>query len=234
MRKAYRRPPTTGQRKVTYVIETIETVVFDVGETLTRDDRHWAGWADWLNVPKHTLSALVGAVVAQGRDNAEAIRLIRPGLDLDAEYRAREAAGRGETLDEDDLYDDVRPSLSRLRELGVRVVVAGNQTARAAELLRALDLPADLVVMSGELGAAKPQPAFFTRVLEAADAVPERTVYVGDHPANDTLPAREAGLRTAHIRRGPWGHLWADDPQLVAAADWRIDSLMDLVQIVTD
>ncbi|MER5450590.1 HAD family hydrolase [Streptomyces sp. NPDC002766] len=211
----------------------IESIVFDVGETLTRDDRHWAGWADWLDVPRHTLSALVGAVVAQGRDNADAIRLIHPGLDLDAEYRAREAAGRGETIDDGDLYDDVRPALAELRRLGVRVVIAGNQTARAGTLLRALELPADVVVTSGEWGVAKPQRAFFERVLEVAETDPDRTLYVGDHPANDVLPAKAAGFRAAHIRRGPWGYLWADDPELIAAADWRIDSLTELAAIVS-
>ncbi|MEU2930576.1 HAD family hydrolase [Streptomyces sp. NPDC007251] len=210
----------------------IETIVFDVGETITRDDRYWALWADWLGVPRHTLSALVGAVVAQGRDNAEALRLVRPGIDVAAEYRAREEAGRGEDLCEGDLYDDVRPALRALREAGVRVIVAGNQTARAAQLLRALNLPADLIVTSGEWGVAKPQPDFFRRVIEVAEAPADRILYVGDHPANDVHPAKAAGLRTAHLRRGPWGHLWADDPQTVAAADWRIDSLMDLVDIV--
>lgn len=210
----------------------IETIVFDVGETITRDDRYWASWADWLNVPRHTVSALVGAVVAQGHDNAEALRLARPGIDVAAEYHAREAAGRGERLDESDLYDDVRPALSALRQAGVRVIVAGNQTSRAAELLRELDLPADLVVTSGEWGVAKPQPEFFRRVLEVAQAAPSATLYVGDHPANDVFPAKAAGLRVAHLRRGPWGHLWADDPEVVAAADWRIDTLTQLTEIV--
>ncbi|MFF5842102.1 HAD family hydrolase [Streptomyces massasporeus] len=210
----------------------IRAVIFDVGETITRDDRYWASWADWLDVPRHTLSALVGAVVAQGRDNADALRLARPGIDVAAEYRAREAAGRGEHLDESDLYEDVRPALSELRRLGVRVVIAGNQTTRAGELLRALDLPADLVVTSGEWGVAKPSEEFFRRVIEVADAAPAETVYVGDHPANDVAPAAAAGLRTAHLRRGPWGHLWADDPDVVAAADWRIDSLMELTALV--
>ncbi|MEV0635860.1 HAD family hydrolase [Streptomyces sp. NPDC050619] len=212
----------------------IETIVFDIGETITRDDRYWASWADWLNVPRHTLSALVGAVVAQGHDNAEALRLARPGIDVAAEYDARDAAGRGEHLDESDLYEDVRPALPSLREAGVRVIIAGNQTPRAAELLRDLDLPADLIVTSGEWGVAKPQPEFFRRVLEEAQAAPSATVYVGDHPANDIFPAKAAGLRTAHIRRGPWGHLWADAPEVVAAADWRIDSLTQLTTLIAD
>lgn len=210
----------------------IETIVFDVGETITRDDRYWASWADWLEIPRHTLSALVGAVVAQGRDNAEALRLARPGIDVAAEYRAREAAGRGERLEESDLYDDVRPTLSALRSLGKRVIVAGNQTRRAGELLRDLNLPVDLVVTSGEWGVAKPQAEFFERVLEVAKAAPAETLYVGDHPANDVFPARQAGLRTAHLRRGPWGCLWADDPEVVAAADWQIDSLTQLITII--
>ncbi|WP_075825030.1 HAD family hydrolase [Streptomyces acidiscabies] len=209
----------------------LETIVLDVGETLTRDDRYWAAWADWLDVPRHTLSALVGAVVAQGRDNAEALRLVRPGIDIAAEYRRRAAAGRGEHLDETDLYDDVRPALTALREAGVRVIVAGNQTALAGDLLRALDLPADLIATSEEWKAAKPQPAFFEKVLEVSQSPADRTLYVGDHPANDIFPARAAGLRTAHLRRGPWGHFWADAPEVVAAADWRIDSLTQLVDI---
>ncbi|MFF6969334.1 HAD family hydrolase [Streptomyces anthocyanicus] len=209
----------------------IEAVVLDVGETVTRDDRYWSSWADWLGVPRHTMSALVGAVVAQGRDNAEALRLARPGIDIAAEYRAREAAGRGEHLDESDLYGDVRPALAALQGLGVRVIVAGNQTVRAGELLRGLALPADLVVTSGEWGVAKPDPGFFHRVLEVAQADPDEILYVGDHPANDVFPAKAAGLRAAHIRRGPWGCLWADSRE-VAAADWRIDSLTELADIV--
>ncbi|MGW0671909.1 HAD family hydrolase [Streptomyces sp. NPDC002746] len=211
----------------------IETIVLDVGETLIRDDRNWRSWADWLDVPPHTLSALVGAVVVQGRDNADALRLLRPSIDIAAEYAAREAAGRGETLDERDLYADVRPTLAALQGRGIRVIVAGNQTPRAGQLLRALDLPADLVVMSAEWGVAKPAPEFFARVLAVSGAGPQSTLYVGDHPANDVLPARAAGLLTAHLRRGPWGYWWADDPEVRAAADWSINSLTDLLDVVS-
>ncbi|MFG2989967.1 HAD family hydrolase [Streptomyces sp. NPDC048257] len=199
---------------------------------LTRDDRYWAAWADWLDVSRHTLSALVGAVVVDGRDNADAIRLLRPGIDISAEYTARDAAGRGERLDESDLYEDVRPALTALRATGVRVIVAGNQSPRAGDLLRALDLPADLVVTSGEWGLSKPARAFFDQVLAVSGSAAAETLYVGDHPANDIHPARAAGLRTAHIRRGPWGHWWADAPAVRAAAYWSIDSLTELPDIV--
>jgi HAD superfamily hydrolase (TIGR01662 family) len=212
---------------------SIRAVALDIGETLVRDDRYWAAWADWLQVPRHTLSALVGAVVAQGRDNADAVRLVRPGIDVDAERAAMEADGRGERLDETDLYPDVRPALQRLQEAGLRVIIAGNQTTRAGELLRALDLPADVVATSGEWGVAKPDGAFFSQVVGAAGCEPHDILYVGDHPANDIYPAVRAGLAAAHIRRGPWGHLWADDPDLALAADWRVNTLTELADRLT-
>lgn len=206
-------------------------MVFDIGSTLVREDRYWASWADWLGVPRHTLSALVGAAVAQGRDDMEAIRLARPGVDVRAEWRARQAAGRGERLEETDLYPDVRSALGALRALGVRVAVAGNQTERAGELLRALELPVDEVATSARWGVAKPDPRFFGRVVELARAAPHDTVYVGDHPALDVRPAKAAGLRAAHLRRGPWGCLWAHSADAVMA-DWRVDSLTELVRLI--
>ncbi|MFD7747669.1 HAD family hydrolase [Streptomyces sp. NPDC059698] len=207
----------------------METIVLGIGETLVRDDRNWASWANWLGVPPHTLSALVGAVVAQGRDATDALRILRPDMDVEEAGRARAAAGRGEHLDESDLYQDVRPSLGELRAAGVRIVVAGNGTVRTGELLRSLDLPADLVATSAEWGVRKPDPEFFARVAEAAGARPEATLYVGDHPADDLFPAAAAGLRTAHLRRGPYGHWWADHPDVVETADFRIDALTELV-----
>ncbi len=206
----------------------MKTIVFDIGETLVRDDRLWASWADWLGVPPHTVSALVGAAVAQGRDATDALRVLRPGMDVGEAYQARAAAGRGEHLDETDLYPDVRPALAELRALGLRVVVAGDRTARAGELLRALDLPADLVVTSEEWGVAKPGREFFARVLEVSGASPGATLYVGDHPADDLFPAKSCGLRAAHIRRGPYGHWWADHPDVLETADWRVSALTEL------
>lgn len=208
----------------------IRCVVFDVGETLVDDTREWWGWADWLGVPPHTVSALVGAVVVQGRDNADALRLVRPGLDVDEERRARAAAGHVVELVEGDLYRDVRPALGELRRLGLWVGVAGNQLARVGERLRELGLAADVIVTSQEWGVAKPDPGFFARLVEWAPGEPDEIVYVGDHPANDVVPAREAGLRTALVRRGPWGYLWADEFRGVA--DWVVDDLTELPRLL--
>jgi FMN phosphatase YigB (HAD superfamily) len=75
---------------------------------------------------------------------------------------------------------------------------------------------------------AKPSAAFFDRVVEHARVPAGRILYVGDRLDNDVLPARAAGMRTALLRRGPWGYLHHASPG-AQAADLRIDSLDDLV-----
>ncbi|MEU0489954.1 HAD family hydrolase [Nocardiopsis sp. NPDC006139] len=210
----------------------VRSVVFDVGETLLDDTREWARWADWLAVPHHTFSAVLGAVTAQGRNNAETFQYFRPGFDLARERQLREEAGFGELIGDVDLYPDVRPGLSALREAGLWVGIAGNQTSRAAELLEGLGLAVDAIATSGQWGVAKPDPAFFARVLELAPGRPEEIVYVGDHRDNDVVPAKSAGLRTVLIRRGPWGYLWADDPVVRESADWIINDLTELPDLL--
>jgi FMN phosphatase YigB (HAD superfamily) len=101
-------------------------------------------------------------------------------------------------------------------------------------LLRALDLPVNYIGTSGEWGVAKPNRGFFDRVVEIAGCRPDEIVYVGDHRDNDVVPAKAAGLRAALIRRGPWGYLWADDPIVRQTADWVIDSLTELPDLLLD
>jgi HAD superfamily hydrolase (TIGR01549 family) len=206
----------------------IRAVVFDVGECLVDETREYGTWADWLGVPRHTFAAVFGAVIAQGRDYRETFQVFRPGFDLTAERERRAEAGKPEWFGEDDLYPDVRPTLSALRAAGLWIGIAGNQTVRAGGLLRGLDLPADLIATSDDWGASKPDVAFFEHVIQATPARPEEILYVGDRLDNDIRPAAEAGLLTALIRRGPWGTIQQNDPDADAVATMRIDSLAEL------
>lgn len=217
-----------------YDSPVIKAVVFDVGETLVDETREYGTWADWLGVPRHSFSSVFGAVIALGRDYREAFQYFRPGFDLTVERARRVEAGRAETFGEEDLYPDVRPALTALRAMGAWVGIAGNQTSRAGDILRKLDLPADLVATSDDWGAAKPDPAFFHALLDVAPFQPDELVYVGDRLDNDLKPAKAAGMRTAFIRRGPWGHILENHPDLSAAADWRISSLAELPGLVRE
>ncbi|WP_327674740.1 HAD family hydrolase [Kitasatospora sp. NBC_00458] len=211
---------------------TIRAVVFDVGECLVDETREYGTWADWLGVPRHTFVSTLGATIARGLDYRETFQIFAPGFDLYEERDKRAAAGRPETFGEEDLYPDVRPALARLRADGLWLAIAGNQTLRAGAILRELFADdVDLIGTSDDWGTSKPDPLFFERVAAATPVAPAEILYVGDRLDNDVLPAARASMRTALIRRGPWGWIQQHDPD-AARATFRIDSLTDLPKLI--
>lgn len=206
----------------------IRAVVLDVGEVLVDETREYGTWADWLGVPRHSFSAVFGSVIARGLDYRETFQVFAPGFDLARQREARAAAGRPEHFDDSDLYPDVRPALSALQCAGMWVGVAGNQTARAGGILRSLDLPADLIVTSDDLGAEKPGMKFFEKVEELCPASGSEILYVGDRLDNDIRPAAEHGFATALLRRGPWALVQREDPDARNLPTFVIDSLGEL------
>jgi FMN phosphatase YigB (HAD superfamily) len=206
---------------------SIKAVVFDVGETLVDETESWGDWADWLGVPRLTFFATLGAVIARGGDHREVFPIFRPGIDLAAETRARQAAGRRAAVTSDDFYPDALPCLWALVAAGYVVGIAGNQPSETEEVLASLDVPLALVASSERWGIHKPDPAFFARIVTELGLEPAEIAYVGDRADNDVQPAAGAGLRAIFIRRGPWAFIQADrdDPP---AADASIDSLDEL------
>ncbi|GGJ17791.1 HAD family hydrolase [Streptomyces brasiliensis] len=213
----------------------IRAVVFDVGECLVDESREYGAWADWLGVPRHTFHAMFGAVIAQGRDYRETFQEFRPGFDLYEEREKRAAAGQAETFGEDDLYGDVRPSLTQLRRDGLWLGIAGNQTVRAGRILRALFADdVDLIATSDDWGASKPDPEFFKRVANAVPFEAGEILYVGDRCDNDIRPALETGMHTALVRRGPWATIQWNSAEARELPDFRIDRLLELCDLICE
>jgi HAD superfamily hydrolase (TIGR01549 family) len=199
-------------------------VCFDVGETLIEESRIWGAWADELNVPRLTFFAALGGAIVRGLEHGEVLERFG-GPHWRSRIPAVDAAYGG--FRAEDLYPDALPTLERVRTLGYRVAVVANQPATRREELVALGVQADLVAMSEEVGAAKPSPAFFERLLELAGVVDPRLIaYVGDRVDNDVLPAIAAGMRAVWLRRGPWGVLQELPPDVEPAL--VLDSLSEL------
>jgi HAD superfamily hydrolase (TIGR01549 family) len=210
------------------VVAVIGAVIFDVGECLVGESREYGTWADWLGVPRHTFSAVFGAVIARGLDYRDTFQVFRPGFDLEKARQERADAGQPESFGEDDLYPDVRSALAQLRADGLWVGIAGNQTVRAGGILRELGLPADMIATSDDRGVSKPDPGFFRRMLEVTPGSAGEILYVGDRLDNDIRPAAGLGLLTALIRRGPWGIVQQGDPDAERVPTMRIDWLAEL------
>ncbi|MEU9342939.1 HAD family hydrolase [Streptomyces sp. NPDC048278] len=211
----------------------IRAAVFDVGECLVDETREYGTWADWLGVPRHTFHAMFGAVIAQGRDYREVFQEFRPGFDLYEEREKRAAAGQPESFGEEDLYADVRPALACLRENGLWLGIAGNQTVRAGRILRELfSDDVDLIGTSDDWGASKPDLEFFKRVAEAVPFDVDEILYVGDRCDNDIRPARQVGMHTALVHRGPWATIQWNDRDARELPTFRVEGLIDLPDLI--
>ena len=68
---------------------------------------------------------------------------------------------------------------------------------------------------------------YLERVIAEGGFAPDETAYVGDRLDNDVLPAVDAGMTGVFIRRGPWGIIHAQRPE-VERATHRIGSLDEL------
>lgn len=200
-------------------------VCLDVGETLIDETRVWSAWADELAIPRLTLMAALGAVLARGGDFREVF-----GVFGAADWRDRipSVEERYGGFQEADLYPDARRGVAGLEGAGYRVAIAANQPAQRADELRALGIGPDVLLMSDAIGVAKPEPAFFARVLEMLGGPdPASVAYVGDRIDNDVEPAVAAGMRGVWLRRGPWGVIQrpgAKEPALT------VDTLDELVE----
>ena len=205
----------------------IRAVCFDVGETVIDETRHWLEWADFLGVPPLTLFTAIGVTMERGESLRRVFEIFRPDLDIRTVRKDRAAQGWSYDFIETDLYPDAIPALTTLRSQGFKVLVAGNQPKESEAALTRLGVPADVIASSAGWGVAKPDPAFFARVVEAAGEPPEAIAYVGDRLDNDVLPSRAAGMTAVFLRRGPWGWMHAERPE-IAQAHICLDSLSDL------
>jgi HAD superfamily hydrolase (TIGR01549 family) len=209
----------------------IGAIVFDVGETLIDETRHWGEWADWLGAPRLTFFALLGAAIERGEHHRAVFEHLRPGLDIEVETQRREAVGWTYRFEREDFYPDALPCLRRLRAAGYKIGIAGNQPRQAEAALAAAGVAADFIASSANWGVEKPSPGFFARLAAAAKVPSGEIAYVGDRLDNDVLPAREAGMAAIFIRRGPWGYIGAASPEArrASAIVQSLDELPDVL-----
>lgn len=106
------------------------------------------------------------------------------------------------------LFDDALPCLRALRSLGLRLAAITNAAGEHQRAkLGALGLEAafDAVLISGELGVAKPHRAIFRGACRALGVRPSQAVHVGDRLDTDAEGARDAGLHGVWLDRSGCG-----------------------------
>jgi putative hydrolase of the HAD superfamily len=105
------------------------------------------------------------------------------------------------------IFDDARPTLEWLREQGFRLGVISNWDERLRPLLERMRLSPffESIVVSREVGFAKPSTKIFQKALECFDLPPHLVLHVGDSLAEDLEGAQTAGMQSLLLDRDERG-----------------------------
>ena len=100
------------------------------------------------------------------------------------------------------LYDDTIPFLRGLRDRGIKVAIVSNCTENTRPLLvkHGVDALADTLVLSCEVGSAKPAAEIFRCALDRLGVAAEAAVFVDDQPGY-CAGSVAAGIRAVQIVR---------------------------------
>ncbi len=103
------------------------------------------------------------------------------------------------------VFDDVLPTLEALAARGIKLGVISNWDERLRELLRRLRLHDcfEAIVISCEVGSAKPASAIFEYAASRLGLPAASIVHVGDSLEMDVQGAEAAGFHGVQIHRGP-------------------------------
>jgi HAD superfamily hydrolase (TIGR01549 family) len=128
------------------------------------------------------------------------------------------------------LRDDGARVLEGLRSVGYRLGLASNNSRRCIEIVLArLGLRGffDAIVSRDDAVRLKPHEEIVVKVIDRLNALPRRTVYVGDS-AVDVIAGKRARARVVAVAGGA-------DPReklLGCGADFIIDKLDDVIGVV--
>ena len=123
------------------------------------------------------------------------------------------------------LFEDARVLLGAIGpDIRLALITNGaSDTQRAVMHALGIEQRFDAVIVSGETGVAKPDPAIFELALKSLETRAEESWHVGDNLVVDVAGARAAGLTAVWLNRD--GQTRADG---VAGPDLEVASLLDL------
>lgn len=101
------------------------------------------------------------------------------------------------------IYDDVLPTLTKLKERGYRLGIISNWNWTLVERCQqvGLDPYFEVIMASAYAGCNKPHPRIFQQALERMGVPAERAVHIGDQYEVDVLGAQAAGMAAMLLDR---------------------------------
>lgn len=150
--------------------------------------RCWVGEMDMLDVSREAWRRSLSDC---GCDDVELV---------DLAFETHQAIGREMSR----VFDDVHGFLRVLHDAGIVTALVTNSSARAQRAKLAtvgLDSAFTTVVISGDIGIAKPDPRIFRIAVKRLALEPPEVWHIGDSLTTDVAGARAAGIESVWLNR---------------------------------
>lgn len=118
-------------------------------------------------------------------------------------------------------YPDSAPTIRTLRHRGLLTGLISNMDMGGDQLVAKLGLAGlfHVAVTSGDVGAAKPDPAIFRAALSRAGVHPHEAVHVGDQLSSDVQGALAVGIRPVLLDRDGNHPRYRECPRIESLAE---------------
>ncbi|MFD3448957.1 HAD family hydrolase [Microbacteriaceae bacterium 4G12] len=124
-------------------------------------------------------------------------------------------------------FTNMEQVLQELKNKGLLLgMITNGFTEFQLQNIRALGIEKymDTILVSEQEGMKKPQAEIFMRALERLGVSPEESIYIGDHPENDVIGARQAGMKAVWKKDAFWRNSFTDE--------YVIDDLQELLLLI--
>lgn len=123
-------------------------------------------------------------------------------------------------------YDDVVPALNALKKR-FKILIGSNTDNDILEaVMKKNGITADDIYTSESLRCYKPDPRFFSRILDANCLQPQDVIFVGDNPRDDISGPKQLGIKTVLIDRNGGTKDFGQD--------YTISDLNELIHILSE
>lgn len=130
-------------------------------------------------------------------------------------------------------YPHVRPTLMKLREMGLKLGIVSDAPRLKAWMrltgIGLADFFDEVITVDDVEGRYKPNPMGFRTIMRKLRLKSDEVIFIGDNPSRDILGANQIGMHTVLAKYGEWKK---QGKRKLEKADYEINDIKELIQII--
>jgi 2-haloacid dehalogenase len=129
-----------------------------------------------------------------------------------------------------ELFEDVNETLKEIKKRGYKIVIISNVDNDLFELTKKkFEFEIDYIITSEMVKAYKPSKIIFEYALKVFNSNKDEILHTAQSYYHDIIPAKELGIKTAHIKRRGFG---ATPRVEIVNSDYEFENLREMLSIL--